>query len=146
MSHRLSIDPARLQSAIEKTGLSKKDICSALDIPFVTLRRWVKGEVKQLREENIRKLSSILGCQPNELVERGDNELVLTSSEFSNIMDDLEENNYFNSMLASCWRSGLMVFKALVRPELKGTQNVISIIGSQYSILSITKSKKLKTP
>ena len=122
MENQYLINTSKLNSTIKMAGLSKKEICDSVEIPYVTLRRWTKGEVTKVRIKNLEKLAATLNCEIAELVDQSAiNEPVLPPKEFGEICDELEDSNYFNTMLANCWQSGLLIFKALVRPNMQRT-------------------------
>ena len=120
MEQFVLIDAGKLQNIIKTAGISKKSICNEMDIPFITLRRWLNGDVKKLRSENFDRLSKILGCSPADIQPLENSEVSsLGSTELRNVVHQLDTNHYFNSMLFNCWQSSLLIFKALLRPDLQ---------------------------
>ena len=91
------IDNKKLENKIADSGKSKKAICNELDIPYVTLRRWLNGTTERLRQSNIKNLATVLECDQNDLLYIEPNESSYLEQEKQ--LEDYSENEEFSSLL-----------------------------------------------
>ena len=61
------INSQNIDRLIRQAGLKRTDICKELDIPFVTLRRWLSGQTSSIKRTNAEALSRCLECDIEEI-------------------------------------------------------------------------------
>lgn len=65
MTNRVKLNVVNLKAAVTKARLKKMDLADDIGVSRETFSRWLSGKVEYIEESKIRKLSSILECDPS---------------------------------------------------------------------------------
>ena len=114
---RLAIDSASLKKAVEESAYSLEDISSEVGVSLNTLKRWLNGNIKSIKKENLVKLSQILQVPEKSLLISSEDAIAdVNTEQYDELFIDLFHLNKWDSikmlidsMLSTSLDNGIVV-------------------------------------
>ena len=121
----VSLDAAKVEQRIQQLEYSRKEVCKQVGIPTITLRRWLNGEVKNIKIKNASKLADALDCSVADISENAESGDILSNDEHNNMIKSFERTGGFVhlSLSENIEASGLLI-KSMFRKNLSRKNHV----------------------